>query len=498
MILRFCCGLLLLATSQLPAQNSLFHKALLLDSLYERLEEENTSPKHFFRELRDLYPGEVTNVDVRTDFTDNPFLAQRVGNVFNLLSLSQGETRDRTTELREERARLLTVIARQAANYCATLVKRGETCPIAAEIKRLSEEKVADILPVIREGIQNKVLKRELMDTERALYAIDRQLLELTLATEKNLLLSAAVGTGLPFSGGEGGQAFTSIVLPANTTSSSLQASLIDGASRWIAERMREELSIAFFDRFEDWIGDQNVHVLFPNTFDALGSSVTTDYSLIIEVLRQAFEKDLQQLPFRAVDFLSLELEAGPRQRAAEEALALALRDLNAADAAIRRNTAVLKAGQASLQRYRVDEAAGHTISEAKIAALSVRFERILGDLEQQLATKKAAQAALVNAEAMASRNQRVLSYLRFSVEAIKELGAGRHPSSLLTTLNERIEEIFPQSGDLKTAVLIMDVLSRSLLDVDAENNTVWLKRDKLLKIGRNRQLRDFFFGLVY
>ncbi|MEL7163547.1 MAG: hypothetical protein AAFN92_22510, partial [Bacteroidota bacterium] len=337
MTFRFCCCLLLLVAAPLSAQNSLFHKALLLDTLYDHLEEQNATPRRFFQELRDLYPGEVTDADVRTDFTDNPFLAQRVGNVFNLLSLSEGEDRDQTTELREERARLLSVIGRQAANYCANLVKRGETCPFAEEIKQLNKGDVSEILPVIREGILNKVLRRELMETERALYAIDRQLLELTLATEKNLLLSAAVGTGLPFSGGEGGQAFTSIVLPASTSSQSLQASLIDGASRWIAERMREELSIAFFDRFEDWIGDQNVYVLFPNTFAALGASVTTDYSLIIEVLRQAFERDLQELPFQAIEFLALELEATPRQLAAEEAMATALRDINAADAAIRR-----------------------------------------------------------------------------------------------------------------------------------------------------------------
>jgi hypothetical protein len=62
------------------------------------------------------------------------------------------------------------------------------------------------------------------------------------------------------------------------------QSAIIDGAAKWIAERLRQELSIAFFDRFEGWAEAQNVSMLFPNTLAVLKSSATTDYNLMIDI----------------------------------------------------------------------------------------------------------------------------------------------------------------------------------------------------------------------
>ena len=100
---------------------------------------------------------------------------------------------------------------------------------------------------------------------------------------------------------------------PARAGTSSLEASLVDGTARFLAERFKRELNAAFFQRFAAILRDTTyveVGYLFPSTARLLGSG-TADYGTIIQTLRGTFERDLQELFFNYGELLGRE----PRYR---------------------------------------------------------------------------------------------------------------------------------------------------------------------------------------
>lgn len=76
---------------------------------------------------------------------------------------------------------------------------------------------------------------------------------------------------------------------------------LADGFAKFLVERTKEELNIAFFEKFRDVIGKpeyKDVHTLFPQTYatlEVIGDRIY-NYSAYINTLRESFEKDLQGL----------------------------------------------------------------------------------------------------------------------------------------------------------------------------------------------------------
>jgi len=74
-----------------------------------------------------------------------------------------------------------------------------------------------------------------------------------------------------------------------------------DGFARFIVKRTKEELSVAFFDKFRELIGKpeyKDAQILFPQTYavlTALGDRIY-NYKVYINVLRESFEADLAAL----------------------------------------------------------------------------------------------------------------------------------------------------------------------------------------------------------
>lgn len=74
---------------------------------------------------------------------------------------------------------------------------------------------------------------------------------------------------------------------------------IADGLAKFLVERAKQELSIAFFSKFKDALDKQKqLQILFPTTFKNL--SVIGDeiyqFSAYIEMLRQGFQKDLANI----------------------------------------------------------------------------------------------------------------------------------------------------------------------------------------------------------
>lgn len=75
--------------------------------------------------------------------------------------------------------------------------------------------------------------------------------------------------------------------------------SFADGLARFLVKRMKEELTITFFDRFEEELKKQkDLQKLFPDTYTILKTVKTQLYSYqtFLPALREAFQSDLSEL----------------------------------------------------------------------------------------------------------------------------------------------------------------------------------------------------------
>ena len=472
--MKFYLGLALsfFAFTPLFSQQSLFDKAVRLDSLYDRLLAGETDlADDIFAELRDLYPSgqDLTDRAIHQDVSgDNFYLAPKMNYVHNHLLDIRRETRASTDELDELRDSLIYAAIEAAEAACPEQDPGApDACPFADELLELSLWGKAEEIAAVRAALGD-----DYPELDAALRRIELEIFDVDIALdqlekEKTAALSLEGGSGpgefLTGGGGAAGQGFAPIVVQS-AGGGSVQGAVIDGASRWIAERMREELSIAFFDRFEIWLEEQNMTTLFPSTVKALGITATTDYSLMIQVLRSAFERDLEELPFNIAPFLRTEL--GQRT------------DITAVEAAANVNYAAWR--KAESHWYNLP-------NDASDRAYEVARER--ADSLGSALYYQQKQLTAVNQE---------FNYVMLSITAIHELSRGRHVAGLLGVLNERADELFPHGGNIRPALMIMDVLSRSFISVDPERGTTWLRRKDLNRLTRDQQLREFYFGLIY
>lgn len=86
----------------------------------------------------------------------------------------------------------------------------------------------------------------------------------------------------------------TIIIQPSG--GASFQSNILDGAAKFIAERMKEEISIAFFDKFQNTLERTNLRTLFPQTTNIMVSTQSFNYTITIQVLKEAFEQDLNKI----------------------------------------------------------------------------------------------------------------------------------------------------------------------------------------------------------
>lgn len=88
--------------------------------------------------------------------------------------------------------------------------------------------------------------------------------------------------------------------IPQPAASGSTESMVLDALARFVAKRMKQELQASFFERFNALLHDSSyveIRLLFPNT-TRLITRGSVDYSAIIQLLRNSFEQDLQQLLF--------------------------------------------------------------------------------------------------------------------------------------------------------------------------------------------------------
>jgi hypothetical protein len=83
---------------------------------------------------------------------------------------------------------------------------------------------------------------------------------------------------------------------------------LADGLAKFLVSRTKEELNMAFFRRFRQWLNENDDYTsLFPATTDVIdlvGEDISYQYKIYLETLRTAFVKDMKTLPDNVAGFL--------------------------------------------------------------------------------------------------------------------------------------------------------------------------------------------------
>lgn len=80
------------------------------------------------------------------------------------------------------------------------------------------------------------------------------------------------------------------------------------GMSSFLIERAKEELNIAFFQKFKKTFEKhQEFEILFPNTTSKIVNLLAYQYNEMLPILQEAFIKDMEILPESMIDFLLLE-----------------------------------------------------------------------------------------------------------------------------------------------------------------------------------------------
>ena len=491
--------LLLTGGPALLAQQSLFHKAVRLDSLYDAVDDGNEAAADaFFAELQTIYNGNslVDRATIRADFEDNEFLSRKVSIVYGAAS-SRAESQGAIIDaLYAERDSLLRTAGTLAQDYCASI---GGGCKAGNLIRQLVLNPTLPNLTALREGVAIEKLKKILADFEVQVYVVDRALEREESIVETILQLNAATGDGISFGGSQTQSLNTSplILQPAGPTS--LQASVIDGAAKWIAERMREELSIAFFDRFGEWVSEKSIRLLFPKTFNSISNSMTTDYSLMLPILQRAFDDDLANLPFTTADFLRAELAADASVQAYNQDLLQVYQTLDSLQLIEDSLRTEQLRRKDNLARLKADQRAGREVDMSALDDAESDF--FLADLDFEIMVnfdREDAEQRLEELHRQQRKNGEVLRYALFTVEALEQLSKGDHPANILEHLSREADTFFPYDSPVRPALTIASVFSKSLLSADPKRGTAWVSSEELGRLREDKGLRDIFFGLVW
>ena len=176
------------------------------------------------------------------------------------------------------------------------LVELLDIDPIEEDISFPLEE------PEVLEYLQG-VLSKYFVEEEEAYIGMKMSFPELKDKLDQNRFLSTYFGgeghaDNAP-SGFESVNPETAASAPRAENGSTFPSTAIDGVGRFLAKRFKEEIYVAFFERFREQLAEEEIlKGLFPQTLDILTYVDAYLYSGRIKMLGGAFQEDIDSLLF--------------------------------------------------------------------------------------------------------------------------------------------------------------------------------------------------------
>ncbi|MEO0472321.1 MAG: hypothetical protein AAF206_22040, partial [Bacteroidota bacterium] len=483
---------------------TIYDLAIELDSLYEGTSiEDPSSVEPFFAALRKVnklpasYPIESLGANTGS------ILSSEIGLMSRLYQRTKDSEQNELSRLRAQKDslaregfRMMDVPEPKKNEFVRYAINTGAGTDLTVLFQLYKEFAFYEKKPV--ESLPDSIPRR-LAEIELRIQLVDNHIQEIynEKSNDINLILEEEALNLFPLGDDQPISSAPPIIIQ-NQGGGSAQSAIIDGTAKWLAERMRQELSIAFFDRFETWAEKENIHLLFPNTLSTLKSSANTDYTLMMEIYKRAFEKDLHQLTFHIPLFLENEIiDEKQTQQLKKEVAQLQFQ--------------IEKVKRSSLEGDQ-DNA---SITDPVVAQLFVEYKTRMNQTAafplwadgyqptrpDSFWYQKDALSNILTDQRVAKQKEltryQAIKYLSFSLNMINMLQEGQHPSVLLNSLYAQAPQLFPQNERLESVLLLLNVISQSLIATNSDQNTVWLGRQEIARLSADRQLRKFYFGLL-
>lgn len=491
---------------------SLFDIAMKLDSLAELIEKDsNHLAQPFFDEFAKIYDNNYYQASndyspgfIRNDVADNVLLSPIVSLAFTELSYSNPDGNNLFIKLKAQKDSIGAILFDSIRVNCKTpncseLPNFEEYAYYARNYNEYYVQFFADAVIQLDDNT-----KKSLQPLMREMTRLNYQLEQSINKKSSKVQQSQNVGVSLPPSSDFSSTAVIPITIQ-QAGGGSAQSAIIDGAAKWMAQRMRQELSIAFFDRFEDWADEKNISLLFPNTLSVLKASATTDYTLMMQVYRKAFEKDLDVLTFNLPVFLEKELQQDSITDQTFQRLVYSQFQIDSISSV--RNKIYSEMGliydlmfQKGYQEFSITPDSLLSDSEKKEKRnLNNRYYELLR-IDSILNSSNAYyvfDSIRYNAENLYNKTH-LLQFIKLSLEAINQFKEGNHPSAMLTHLSNNSGTLAYRNPKLEGVLLLLNLLSQSLITTDSSGNTVWAGKERLKKIRTDAQFRVIYIGLIY
>ena len=266
----------------------------------------------------------------------------------------------------------------------------------------------------------------------------------------------------------------STIVIKNSPTS--FESSLIDATASFIAERMKEEVNITFFGRFDAFINEKGIHQLFPNTYQLLQNSKATNYSVMLQLVKTAFEKDFSKLLFHVPDYL---LHQYPELAYSVEQMSERIEELNA-----------------SINRNKV-QLSDPLITRNEFFNQNIDTFGLIGKIQTDMEKAIAKKATLEQWQD--DKKLQTLKYALLAIQAFGEVTEGKHPAELITFLSED-NPLIPNT-ETKVLFQLLEAISTSLLksEYDFEKSeSVWVTKREIQELRNDPVFQKFYLGLLY
>ncbi|MEL6846237.1 MAG: hypothetical protein AAFP02_23775, partial [Bacteroidota bacterium] len=219
--------------------------ATRLDSLYDRVETDSLqAPLAFFEELEKLYThdGDINPINIKDDFEANRFLRKKINIVYGEYLLSQNVVKDTLAILRKQlNGHFASAIAMVESDCKYTREERAAVfnllqapCNVQDELIAFINEPSLKNLSIIKDKTDSESLKKRLMAKERDIYKTMRSIETQEQGSGNSFQLTTEAGTGMMPVSTAASPNVPPIILQQQG-GGSLQSSIIDGTSKWIA-----------------------------------------------------------------------------------------------------------------------------------------------------------------------------------------------------------------------------------------------------------------------
>lgn len=177
----------------------------------------------------------------------------------------------------------------------------------------LAQNPYYDVLTLKKYVVNGKIVVTDPAGEKEVGGILEEYKIKKTAGLDANPFLIGMIGTGITPSGAgaaakfEGNYNLGASGFGLSSISGLNVTSFADGMAQFLVERAKNELNVAFFQRFKDYLEkNPEIQILFPKTTKTLEGLLAADYGQFMSALKYAFFSDLKNVINNVEDLFKL------------------------------------------------------------------------------------------------------------------------------------------------------------------------------------------------